>query len=206
MKAVMFLMLLGCFRAGAQFSEMEQLRLDLEKLVQFKMILIQMQQGYQNLKSGYNSVRDVAKGNFNLHKNYLDGLLTVNPSVKNSPVLRQVASGKAASEKLYSGAIQQYRTSGLFSSVELSDLNARYVEYAQRIEDDTGLLDMVISSGKLRMSDAERLEVITLVQADVSVQHSEIKKMIDEYSKVMVVRQQQKKDNSAVKKLSGLTW
>lgn len=204
MKAVMFLMLLGCLRAGAQFSEMEQLRLDLEKLVQFKMILSQMQHGYQNLKSGYNSVRDVAKGNFNLHKNYLDGLLTVNPTVKNSPVLRQIENDKYAMGKLFKGAIQQYRSSGLFTSIELSDLSARYGECAQRIEDDSGLLDMVISSGNLRMSDAERLEVISIVQADVSIQHSEIKKMIDEYSKVMVVRQQQKKDNSAVKKLSGL--
>lgn len=206
MKALIFfgLLFLSVSRVAGQVQELQQLKLDLEKLAQFKLILSQMKQGYQTLQNGYNSVRDAAKGNFELHKNYLDGLLVVNPAVKHSPALRQIASDQVALVKMFQTALQQYQSSGLFSLGELHSLSDKYSMSSQKVDDDLELVAQVISSGKLRMNDAERMELINAVHEDITKQHELIRSMISDYSRLMAMRQQQKRDNNAVKKLSGL--
>jgi len=73
-----YLWLIGLLWVGvlsAQKQEMEQLQLNMEKLVQLRLMLQQAKQGYQLLQNGYTAVRDAARGNYDLHKSYLDGLL-----------------------------------------------------------------------------------------------------------------------------------
>jgi len=75
------LLLTGSSRA--QGFDVQQLILDIQKLSTLKSILADMQQGYEELDKDYSAVRDVARGNFNLHKAFLDGLLAVSPVVQN---------------------------------------------------------------------------------------------------------------------------
>ncbi|MES2331307.1 MAG: TerB family tellurite resistance protein [Bacteroidota bacterium] len=193
-----------CFRVTAQVQELEQLKLDIEKLAQFKLILSQMKQGYQVLQNGYNSVRDAAKGNFDLHKNYLDGLLVVNPSVKQSPALQQIVNDQTAMTKTFQTAWRQYQSSGLFSTSELNELRNKYNESVQKISDDLEVLSQVTVSEKLRMSDAERLQIMNAIRSDVSAQYAATNAMLTDYSRRLAVRAQQKRDLEALRKLNGL--
>ncbi len=206
MKTIMSigLMIFFCFRGYAQVQELEQLKLDIEKLAQFKLILSQMKQGYQVLQNGYNSVRDAAKGNFDLHKNYLDGLLVVNPSVKQSPALQQIANDQTAMTKTFQTAWEQYHLSGLFSVSELNELRSKYNESAQKISDGLDILSQVTVSGKLRMSDAERLQIIDSIRVDVSAQYAGINTILTDYSRRLAARAQQKRDIETLRKLNGL--
>ncbi|MES2329989.1 MAG: TerB family tellurite resistance protein [Bacteroidota bacterium] len=201
---IAFVVLLSCLRANAQVQELEQLKLDIEKLAQFKLILSQMKQGYQVLQNGYNSVRDAARGNFDLHKNYLDGLLVVNVNVKQSPALQQIATDQAALVKTFQSSFQQYQSSGLFSAGELTSLRNQYNECNQKVSDDLDVVAQVVSAGKLRMNDAERLQIIETIHSDISGQLDAVKNAITDYAKVLALRMQQRKDNEAFKKLSGL--
>src|SRR6516225_1969659 len=67
----------------SQSFELEQLSLDLQKLSGLKDILSQLYKGYEILNEGYQAIKDISEGNFNLHKAFLDGLLAVSPAVKN---------------------------------------------------------------------------------------------------------------------------
>ena len=67
----------------AQSQEAQQLLLDVEKLVQFKQILNDLKKGYDILNGGYNAIKNISQGNFNLHQTFLDGLLQVSPAVQN---------------------------------------------------------------------------------------------------------------------------
>jgi len=82
----MFLLLftIGASQAKAQSTDMVQLILDIEKLTQLKGILTDMKTGYNIIDGGYNQVKSIAKGNFNLHQTFLNGLLAVNPAVANA--------------------------------------------------------------------------------------------------------------------------
>ena len=194
------------FQLFGQTQEMEQLKLNLEKLAQFKLILSQMKQGYQTLQNGYNTVSDAAKGNFNLHKKYLDGLLVVSPSVKQSPALEVIASDQGATIKLFQTAMQQFQMSGLFSARELTELSNQYRYSNQRVSDALNALALVTSSGKLRMSDSERLQAMDTIQKEIAGQFTAVKLIINEYTKVQALRNQLKKDTDALKRLNGLKY
>src|SRR6186713_1053205 len=66
---------------SAQSAEAQQLLLNYTKLMQLEEILDQMYKGYKILSDGYNVVKNISEGNFNLHRVFLDGLLAVNPSI-----------------------------------------------------------------------------------------------------------------------------
>lgn len=89
MKKIIFIsmmtlaMILPTSQASAQADEIAQLVLNIEKLSQFKQILSDMKKGYQILNGGYNTVKNIAEGNFSLHKAFLDGLMEVSPTVRN---------------------------------------------------------------------------------------------------------------------------
>ncbi len=66
----------------AQSTEVQQLLLNIEKLSQLKKILSNMKKGYEIVSNGYNTIKDISKGNFNLHQDFLDGLLQISPTVR----------------------------------------------------------------------------------------------------------------------------
>src|SRR5690606_39361195 len=79
------LVLAALLRAGkvsGQANEIAQLLLNVEKLAQFKQILSDMKKGYEILSGGYNTVKNISEGNFNLHRVFLDGLMEVSPTVR----------------------------------------------------------------------------------------------------------------------------
>jgi hypothetical protein len=57
-----------------QSDEAQQLLLYIEKLAQLKNILNDMYRGYQIVSKGYNTNKDISKGNFNLHNVFLKRL------------------------------------------------------------------------------------------------------------------------------------
>ncbi len=55
-------------KVSAQADELAELALDIEKLAQFKQILSDLKKGYEILFGGYNTIKNISKGNFELHK------------------------------------------------------------------------------------------------------------------------------------------
>lgn len=188
----------------AQVQELEQLKINLEKLVQLKLMLSQAKQGYQTLQNGYNNVRDAAKGNYDLHKNYLDKLLQVNARVKNIPVLRQISRDAEAVTGEFQKAWREFTASGLFTATELTDMRSNYLQMTGRMSDALDLLSAVLTPNVLRMSDQERLSGIYSVQQGVAAQLDAVRLLINDYEKSLIVRRQQKKDNDALRKLKGI--
>jgi hypothetical protein len=76
----------------AQGQEMQQLLLNIEKLTQLKSILSDMKTGYQVYQRGYSTISSISQGNFNLHDVYLNGLLQINPAVKNYGRVAEIIS------------------------------------------------------------------------------------------------------------------
>ncbi|MEO8172960.1 MAG: hypothetical protein ABI581_07750 [Sediminibacterium sp.] len=193
-----------CFRGSAQVQELQQLKLDLEKLAQFKLILSQMKSGYQTLANGYNSIKDIGKSNFNLHQQYLDQLLQVNPQVKNNPVVQRVITAKQQIITDYKILLAQIQSSGLFTADELTQAVQLISSIGEIVNADTELLISVLTPGRLRMSDAERSSIINQVDQSVQKQVGKLKTLTDECNKLVVLRLQQKRDLNAVKRLGNL--
>jgi hypothetical protein len=170
MKRLILILLLfrGCVGASyAQSQEAQQLLLNVEKLSQLKNILSDMKRGYQVVSKGYNTVKDIAEGNFSLHEVFLDGLMLVSPQVRRYRKIGDVVSMQADLVSEYKSAFKRFSTGGNFSVSELEYLGKVYSQLLDQSLDNLDQLVMVITAGKLRMSDEERLRVIDRVFSEV---------------------------------------
>lgn len=163
--AMVLLMLCISFRASAQAQEIEQLMLDIEKLTQFKSILADMKAGYQIYEQGYGSISNLSKGNFDLHNVYLTGLMAVSPAVRNYGRVAEIIRQQASLVSEYKRANSNFRQSGRFSASELSYMSNVYSRLINQSLDNLDELNMLVTAGKLRMSDADRIKGIDRLYA-----------------------------------------
>lgn len=155
-----------CSLARAQSTEVQQLLLNVEKLSQMKNILSDMKKGFTVLSTGYNSVKNIAQGNFSLHEVFLDGLMLVSPEIKKYHKVADIISYQSNILSEYKSAYKRFNASGSFS---LSDLDYLGKVYKQLFDESLQNLDrllMVVTSSKLRMSDDERLQAIDRIYED----------------------------------------
>jgi hypothetical protein len=153
--------------ALAQAQELQQLALNIEKLAQFRQILKDMKKGYEILTKGYNSVKDLTEGNFSLHKTFLDALMQVSPTVRNYRRVGDIINYQVILVREYRAAFDRFRNSGNFNTGEIAYLERVYDNLFNQSLRNLDELTTVITAGKLRMSDDERLEAIDRIYADM---------------------------------------
>ena len=147
-------------KANAQSAEIQQLILNIEKLSQFKKILSDMKKGYELLSGGYKTVKDMAEGNFSLHKTFLDALMQVSPVVRNYKRVGDIINFQMLLMKESKNGLNRFVKSGNFSEKEISYFEKVYGNLLSQSLRDLDELTMVVTADKLRMSDDERLHAI----------------------------------------------
>ena len=157
---VMIGICVSSFNLNAQSEEIQQLILNWEKLTQFKKILQNMYDAYKILDKGYTAVKDISEGNFNLHKNFLDGLMEVSPAVKKYNRIADIINYQLRICKEYKSALNQFKEDKQFTVQELEYLEKVYANLFKQSLKSLEELSMIITAGKLRMSDDERLQAI----------------------------------------------
>jgi len=125
----------------------------LEQIAALQVYLEFARKGYSVVGDGIGLVRDISRGEFNLHEAFFSGLAKVNPVVRDDFRVAEIVL-------LQAGIIRSFSTvrgDGLFSAEDLlyvaevasGVINSCYADLAELL--------LVITSGKLELSDAERL-------------------------------------------------
>jgi hypothetical protein len=141
-------------RCHAQGQELQQLLLNIEKLTQLKSILSDMKTGYQIYQQGYGTVSSLSKGNFSLHDIYLNGLLAISPEVRNYGRVAEILLSE------YKSAFGRFRQSGTFNAGEITYMSDVYGQLVRQSLANLDEFTSVLTAGKLRMSDDERIRAI----------------------------------------------
>lgn len=187
----------------AQEQEAKQLLLNVEKLAQFKKILYDMYKYYQILNRGYNTIKNIASGNFKLHKAFLDGLLQVSPAVRQ---YHRVAAIIEYEKRMVSdaGRMRRYfQGDDQFSSSELLYLSKVYSNVLHQSSRLIEELWLVITAGKLRMSDDERLKAIDRIFESVQDQYHFLREFGNKSLQLSYQRRTEKADVQLSRKLQG---
>ena len=188
-----------CFTSSnAQSDEAQQLLLNVEKLAQFKKILKNMKDAYTIIFKGYTAVKDLSQGNFTLHKTFLDGLMEVSPAVKKYKRITDIFNYQGRILKEYKAAWQQFRGDKQFNPTEIDYLGKVYTNLFNETLKSLEELAIVITSGKLRMSDDERLQAIDRIYANVVDQYS----FLNEFNNNTAILSLQRKSEQAEIKMS----
>jgi DNA repair ATPase RecN len=190
-------------RANAQAQELKQLALNIEKLSQFRAILRDMKKGYEILTEGYNTVKDLTEGNFNLHKAFLDKLLQVSPAVQNYKRVADIVEYQISLAQEYGRHKNRLTSSGLFNNNELAYFNNVYDTLIDDSLKDLDELTNVLTAGKLRMSDEERLEAIDRIYLSMQEKLLFLRDFNSDTTVLAVQRARETRDVEAIRLLTG---
>lgn len=193
------------FQLKAQSEEVQQLLLNIEKLSQFRKILKNMKDGYQIIFKGYTAVKDISQGNFNLHKTFLDGLMQVSPAVKKYKRIADIISYQLRIAKEYKLAFNRFKEEKQFTAKEIDYLGKVYGNLFNESLKALDELSMVITSGKLRMSDDERLQAIDKIYLSVEEQYTFLKEFTNNSNMLSLQRKAEKAEIEMSRRLYGLT-
>jgi len=166
--AVIFPGLLLTGSSEAQGFDVQQLLLDVQKLSELKSILSEMKSGYETLDRDYSAIRDVAEGNFNLHKVFLDGLLAVSPVVKNYQRAADILNIQGNLVSKYRSAWNYFQQKPGFRPEEILLIGQVYSGLLWDSIQDLNDLGTVVTDGTIRASDAERMRQIDVIYNNMS--------------------------------------
>lgn len=179
----------------------EQLVLDFQKLQDMKGILQDMYTGYKILDEGYTRIKDIAQGQFNLHKTFLDGLLSVSPVVRDYYRTGEIIAAEYALVREYKASSNRVHSSGLFTGGELGYIDGVYAAVFKRSLQSIDELTLVVTDDELRMSDAQRLGAIDRIYEEISGQLRTVRLLNNELSLQTMQRQKAINDIQTLKRL-----
>lgn len=204
MKKLLIILLLISKIGFAQSDEAKQLLLNVEKLAQFKSILKNMKDGYQLLHKGYTIIKDISEGNFSLHKTFLDGLMEVSPVVKKYKRVADIINYQIRIVKEYKSAFREFKEKKRFTVAEIEYIGKVYGNLFDQSVKNIDDLAMVITAGKLRMSDDERLQAIDKLYEEIVNQYSFLNEFNNSTAILAVQREKDQMDIDLMRKVHGL--
>ncbi len=211
MKRILFVIsycicsMMTALEGKAQSHEARQLLLNAQKLAQFKQILTDMKKGYQVLSSGYQSIKDIAQGNFNLHQTFLDDMMQVSPAVRKYQKISIIVTNQLQLVNEYKMAYSRFRKDQNFSIQELKYLKNVYENLFKKSHQNLDHLSLILTANKLRMTDHERLTAIDKLADEMEDQLQFLRSFNQEQTILALQRAKQRKDNYTLQNIYGLT-
>lgn len=195
---------LNSYKVSGQSDEVQQLVLNVEKLAQFKQILSDMKKGYVILEKGYNSVKNIAEGNFDLHKAFLDGLMEVSPPVRNYRRVAGIINCQLTLVKEYQNAYNRFKQDNNFNGAEINYIAQVYNNLFKESLRGLDELLTIITAGKARMSDDERLHAIDEIYLDMQDRLMFLRHFNNNTTILALERAKERNDAETIQKIYGL--
>ncbi|MDR2272006.1 MAG: TerB family tellurite resistance protein [Sphingobacterium sp.] len=201
---LLFILGTGSFKARAQAAEVVQLLLNVEKLAQLKSILSDLKKGYDIVHGGYSTIKDLSEGNFSLHKTFLDGLMQASPTVKKYYKVGKIIEYQIVLIKEYKNAFGRFKQSNLLRPDEVRYIGSVYANLLNLSLRNLDELANVVTSGKLRMSDDERLKAIDGIYQEMEEKLSFLKSFNASTSLLVLQRNKEKSDADQMQQIYNL--
>jgi len=138
----------GLTKTVAQSQEAKQLLLDVQKLASLKNILTDLKKGYEIVSGGYNSIKNISEGNFNLHQAFLNSLLEVSPAVRNYKRIADIIAAQVKIVSEYKTAFRQFRETNLFTLDEIDYLSKVYKNLFNQSVKNLDALVTIVTANK----------------------------------------------------------
>lgn len=198
---IILVLVITSYKSPAQYKEIMQLALNIEKLAQFKQILTDLKKAYEILNGGYNTIKNISKGNFSLHKTFLDGLLEVSPAVKKYRRVADIVDLQLLLVREYKSAYNRFKAEPNFTRQEIDYMGKVYKNLFEASLKNLDDLFMVITAKKLRMSDDERLNAIDRIFAEMRDKVVFLRHFNSSTSLLSVQRSKEQQDVDVLRKL-----
>ena len=163
------IVLLGCQCVWAQTLEewfnqnKTQKKYLMEQIAALKVYGGYLKKGYGIAKDGLNLISDIKNGDLDLHKDYFNSLTDVRPVIKKYPKVKDIMVLQDAILKMVRSSKRELLHGNLFTAEEVDYLNRVFDRLLKDCSQTTEELEMVVTSGSLKMTDDERIDRIDAI-------------------------------------------
>lgn len=160
--------------------------------------------GYSIVGKGINTVRNIKKGDFNLHRDFFSSLSNINPQIKNSTKVGDLLVYQYRIIKQTTETIKGIKQSGQFTQAELDYCNAVFNNLLDDCIKTIDELLTVITPDKLKMKDNERIKRIDMLYADMQDKYAFCSSFADEMGILALHRISEQQDINYSKIINGI--
>jgi hypothetical protein len=213
MKSIVFIFLAICFaehNINAQTLEewtqqnKTQKKYLLQQIAALQVYLGHVKKGYDVVGKGLGTIRNIKKGDLNLHRDFLGSFKLVNPAIKKYAKVADVIVLQGRIIKETKKTLQGMREIGQFTTEELDYCKIVFdhllEECLQRIEE----LLLVITSSELEMKDDERIKRIDALYTDMQSKYAFSSSFSEEMGLLSIQRMGEQMEINRSKILNGL--
>lgn len=173
----------------------------IQQIAAMKLYAGYLKKGYDIANKGINSIKDISKGEFDLHQSFFTSLKMVNPAIAgNSKIAQVIAWQMTISKDLLA----------LSSRTELPPSDKSYIRQVRlkvmkECEQDMEELLLVVTQGKLEMKDHERINRLDKVYESMKDKYQFTQSFSNQVKTLSLQKEQEERNNEASKKLYGFT-
>lgn len=172
MKKIFFMFLLLGFFKGNIHAQAKQQRMLLQQITALQTYIGYAQKGYSVAKKGLGAIQDFKRGEFNLHTDYLNSLMAVNPKIKKYARVAEIIALQLKIIKNYKSLYRQIQQDDLFHGDEVDYIQRVFARVIENCDTNMDELLILISDGQLELKDDERIQRIDTIYQN----------MLDNYS------------------------
>lgn len=162
-----------------------------------------LQQGYNIAKDGTGAISTIKNKDLGLHTGHIDSLKIVSSSVRNYSKAKGITQLQQQIITSYNKIYPQLTKSNQFTAKELTDFNAIYQAILQQSKTGLEELQLVITNGKLSLSDNERIAKIDKLYKEMQDLYGKEQKINNQMLALAAQRSRGSKDNKTLKGLYG---
>jgi len=131
----------------------------LQQIAALEVYTSYLKKGYELVNGGLQTIKDISNGEFGLHNAFITGLKKVSPAIRNDVRVVEIIEMQIRIGRAF-GSLKS--NPNLSASNQLYVQNVRENLWEESLKDLEELL-MVVTAGKVEMSDDERLERLNKV-------------------------------------------
>lgn len=134
-----------------------------------------LKKGYNIVNAGLNTVNNITNGNFNLHRDFLSSLKSVNPHISNSAKVADIIAFQVYIIQNMKRVDKYCRESGRFTADEMYYVTKVYRNMLYLSDLNISELLTIVRANETEMKDDERLKRIDKIYDDMLDKHAFVK-------------------------------
>lgn len=166
----------------------------LQQIAALQVYIGYAKKGYDIASTGLQSIKDITNGEFGLHTAYITSLKAVSPVIRNNIKVAEIIETQLNITKAF-GSVKSSKALTLSNQLYILDVREKVMDECAKDLDE---LLLVITSGKLEMSEKERIRRLDRIYSSITDKYGFA---IDFVGQVMTLINQREKEQDFINRL-----
>lgn len=162
-----------------------------------------LQKGYKITKDGTAAIGDIKNGDLLQHQNHFDSLKIVSSRIRNYHRIQDIIDLDKAILSSFTGVWSRLNANNTLTSVQLADYKQLYNSLTKKAATDMDELQLVITNGKVQMTDDQRISKIDNLYYNMQRIYGAVMQLNTQSLNLAAQRQREAKDRQSMRSLYG---